>query len=101
MAAGLQLYSLYLLLLSIDFPDQYKTIHCEYTNENCVCNKWYHTYHNSLENINHFIHRFSKIIYSEGRIGQHDFKQLILLGNKKIILKHYYYLNVYKCEENF
>ena len=27
MAAGLYLYSLYLLLLEIDFPDKYKTIH--------------------------------------------------------------------------
>ena len=33
MAAGLQLYSLYFLLLVIDFPDQYKTIHCKLTNK--------------------------------------------------------------------
>ena len=30
-AAGLYLYSMYLLLLVIDFPDQYKTIHCKST----------------------------------------------------------------------
>ena len=32
-ATGLQLYSLYLLLLVIDFPDQYKTFHCKTTNK--------------------------------------------------------------------
>ena len=63
MVAGLQLYSLYLLLLVIDFPDQYKTIHCKLTNKNSLCNKWYHTYHNSLENLNQFADKFIKTFY--------------------------------------
>ena len=33
MAAGLQLYSLFLLLLVIDFPDQLETINCKSTNK--------------------------------------------------------------------
>ena len=56
MAAGIWLYSLYLLLLVIDLPDQYKTIHCKSTNKNSVCN--------SLENLNKFIDKFPKTFYS-------------------------------------
>ena len=48
-----------------NFPDQYKTVHCKSTNKNRVCNKWYHTYHNSLENFNQFIDKFPKFFYSE------------------------------------
>ena len=59
-ALKLELYSMYLLLLVIDFPDQYKTMHCKPINQNSVCNKWYHTYHNSLENPNQFIDEFPK-----------------------------------------
>ena len=67
MAAGLWLYSLYLLLLLIDFPDQYKTNKCKPTNKNSICSKWNHTYHNSLENLNQFIDKYPKtflFIYS-------------------------------------
>ena len=64
MAVGLQLYSLYLILLVIDFPDQYKAIHCKSTDKYNVCNKWYHIYHNSLENLNQFIDKFPKKNYS-------------------------------------
>ena len=64
MAAGLLSYSLYLLSLVIDFPDQYKTIHCKSANKISVCNKWYHTYHNSLETLNQFIDKFTKTFYS-------------------------------------
>ena len=42
MAAELYLYSLYFLLLVIDFSDQYKTIHCKSTSKSSVCNKRYH-----------------------------------------------------------
>ena len=63
MTAGLYLYSMYLLLLLIDFPDQYKAINCKSTNKSSVCNKWYHTYHNSLENLNQFIDKFTKKNY--------------------------------------
>ena len=64
MAAVLLLYSLYLLLLVIDYSDQYKTIHCKSTNKNSVCNKLYHIYHNSLENLNQFNDKFTKTFYS-------------------------------------
>ena len=64
MAEGLLLYSLHLLLLVNDFPDQYKTIHCKSTNKNIVCNKWYHTNHISLENLNQFIYKFTKNVNS-------------------------------------
>ena len=64
MAAGLQLYSLYLLLLVIYFPDQYKTIHCKSLNINSVRNKWYHTHPNSLENLNQLIDKFPNTFYS-------------------------------------
>ena len=43
---------------------QYKTIHCKSTNKNNFCNKWYHTYQNSLENLNQFIMQFLKTFYS-------------------------------------
>ena len=66
MAAGLQLYSLFLLLLVIDFPDQLETINCKSTNKDSVCNKWYQTYHNSLENLNQFIYKFTKTFYNVG-----------------------------------
>ena len=62
MSAGLQLYSLYLLLLVIDFPDQYNTIHCKLANENSVCDKLYHTSHNSLENLSQFTNEFINCI---------------------------------------
>ena len=62
MAAGLLSYSLYLLLLVVDFHDQYKTIYCKSTNKNSVCNKWYHIYHNSIENLNQFIDELTKKI---------------------------------------
>ena len=39
MAAEFQLYSLYLLVVVIDFPDQYKIINCKSTNKNSVYNK--------------------------------------------------------------
>ena len=55
MAEELKLYSLYLSLLVIGFPDQYKTIHCKSTNKNSVGNKWYHTFYNPLENLNQFV----------------------------------------------
>ena len=64
MAVELELYSMYVLLLVIDFPDQCKTIHCKSTNKNSVYNKWYHTYHNSLENFNQFIDKLPKTFYS-------------------------------------
>ena len=53
-----------MFLLVIDFPDQYKTIHCKSTNKNSVYNKLYHIYHNSLENLNQFIYKFIKTFYS-------------------------------------
>ena len=56
---------MFLLLLVIDFSDQYKIIHCKSTNENSVCYKWHHTYHNSLENFSQFIDKFTKTFYSE------------------------------------
>ena len=28
------------------------------------CNKWYHTYHNSMENLNQFIDKFTEMFYS-------------------------------------
>ena len=49
-----------MLLLSIDFPDQYKAIHCKSTNKNSVCNN--HNHHNSLENLN--VDKFPTFIYS-------------------------------------
>ena len=55
---------MYFLLLVIDFPNQYKTIHCKSTNKNSVCNKLYHTYYNSLENLNQFIDKFPITFYS-------------------------------------
>ena len=36
MATGFQLYSLLFSLLVIDFPNQYKKIHCKSTNENNI-----------------------------------------------------------------
>ena len=53
---------MYFLLLVI--PIQYKTSHCKSTNKNSVCNNRYHTYHNSLENLNKFIHKFTKTFYN-------------------------------------
>ena len=53
-----------MLLLVIDLSDKYKTIHCKSTNENIACNKWYHTYYNSLKNLNQFIYEFTKTFYS-------------------------------------
>ena len=70
MAALLYLNSLFLLSLVIDFPDQYKTIHCKSTNKSIVCNKWYRTYHDSLENIDQLIDKFTKTFYS---VINHDF----------------------------
>ena len=64
MATGLQLYSLYLLWLVNYFPDQYNTIHCNSINKNNICNKWYHTHHNLLKNLNQFIDKFPKTFYS-------------------------------------
>ena len=58
MASELQLNESYLLLLAIDFIDQYNTIHCKSTNKNSAYNKWYYTYHNSLETLNQFIDKF-------------------------------------------
>ena len=48
-------------LLVIDFLDQYKTIHCKSTNKTSVYNKWYHTNHNSLKNLDQSIDKFTKI----------------------------------------
>ena len=56
---------MYLLLLVIDFPDQYKTIHYKSTNKNSIFNKWFHTFHNSLENLNQFYDKFPRKNYSE------------------------------------
>ena len=53
-----------LLLLLINILDQYKTIHCKSTNKNIVWNKRYHTYQNSLKNLNQFIHKFTKTFNS-------------------------------------
>ena len=64
MSARLLSNSLYLILLGIDLPDQYNTIHCKLTNKSRVYNKWYHTYHNSLENLNQFNYKFRKTFYS-------------------------------------
>ena len=69
MAAGFKSYLLYLLLLVIDFPDQYKTIHCKSTNKNSVFNKWYDSYYNSLENLNQFINKFPQTFYSVSKSG--------------------------------
>ena len=60
MAAGLKLYSLYLLFLLIDFLDEYQTINFKSTNKCRIYNKWYHTYHNLLGNLNQFIDKFIK-----------------------------------------
>ena len=53
-----------MLLLVIDFHDQYKTIHCKSTNKSSVCNKLYLTYDHSLDNINQFIDKSPKTSYS-------------------------------------
>ena len=64
MASELKLYLLYLLLLVIYLPDQYNTIHYKLTNKSSVCNKGYHTYHNSWENLNQSFYKFKKTFYS-------------------------------------
>ena len=64
------------------FPNinsQYKIINCKSTDKNSICNKWYHTYHNSLENVNKFIDKFSKTFYSV----------LLENSNKDFKYKHY------------
>ena len=38
-----KIHWLYFLLLVIDFPDQFKTIHRKSTNKNSVCNKCFYT----------------------------------------------------------
>ena len=55
---------MYFSLLVIDLPNQYKTIHCKSIYKNNVYNKWYQTYHNSLESLNQFIYKFPKTFYS-------------------------------------
>ena len=62
MVAGSLFHSLYLLSLVIDFHNKYKIkyINCKSTNKNSVCNEWYHTYHNSLEDLNQFVNKFPK-----------------------------------------
>ena len=46
------------------FLDQYKTFNCKSTNKNSVYNKWYYTYHHSLENLNQFFDKIIKTFYS-------------------------------------
>ena len=77
MVAGFFSYSLYLLLLVIDCPNQYNAIHCKLTNKNSVYNKWYHTYRNSLENLNQFIDKFTKKLLQCMTI---DYRSTILYG---------------------
>ena len=55
---------MYMLVLVIRLPDQYMTIHCKSTNKSSVCHKWYHTYHNSLYSLNHFIDKFTNTYFS-------------------------------------
>ena len=66
MVAGSLFHSLYLLSLVIDFHNKYKIkyINCKSTNKNSVCNEWYHTYHNSLENLYKLIDKLPKTFYS-------------------------------------
>ena len=49
-----------IILIVINFPGQYKIIHCKPTNKYSVCNNWYHT----LENLNKCINKFSKTFYN-------------------------------------
>ena len=52
-----------MLLSLIDLFDQYKTIHCKSTNKRSVCNKWYHIYHHSLENLSKLVGKFPKTFF--------------------------------------
>ena len=54
----------------INFPNQYKTIHCKSTNKSSVCDNLYHTYHNSWENINQFIYKFTKKTFYSAYVNQ-------------------------------
>ena len=68
---------MYLLLLVINFLDELKTIHSKSLNKSIVCNIFYHTYHNSLENLNQFIDKFTKTFYSVEMICKSCFFLLI------------------------
>ena len=67
-------------LLVLYFPVEYKTIYCKSTNKNNVCNKWYHTYHNSLENLNQYIGKFPKTFYSVSSSNGYVLFKLIRLN---------------------
>ena len=45
-------------LTSIIF--QYGGLHIHFTFQSSVCKKWYHTYHNSLENLNQCIYKLTR-----------------------------------------
>ena len=90
-----------IIFIVIDFPDQYKTIHCESTNKSRAYNKLYHTYHNSLENLNKFIHKFPKTFYSVNTlsISLFNFKIFYAPVFSTCKLKIFYIL--YTCFHSF
>ena len=60
------------------------------TNKN-VYNKWYRTYHNSLENLNQFTDKFTKTFYSVIHIPLNTSTSLIN-GSFGLILKYSIFL---------
>ena len=87
------------LLLVIDIPIKYKTIHCRLTNKSSVCNKLYHTIIHQNISINSFINlqKLYSVVLSQTNdnslITQNDLDIKILMIFSFIIIQVNYLIH--------